>query len=94
MNLGHAAGLTLMGWYLIVPPYVRPYRDSDLRAPLSQWKIVERFDTATACKDYLQETEDDPEFEGLEKVRKMGIAPVALNVARCIFSDVRTSNEK
>ena len=66
----------------------------DLRVPLSQRKIVGRFDTATACKDHLQETKDDPEFEGLEKVRKMGIAPLALNVARCIFSDVRASNEK
>jgi hypothetical protein len=37
---------------------------------------------------------DHPEFEGLEKMRKMGIGLFALKVARCIFSDVRTSNEK
>jgi hypothetical protein len=62
--------------------------------PVSQWKIVQRFDTGTACEDYLQERKDHPEFEGLEKMRKMGIGLFALKVARCIFSDVRTSNEK
>jgi hypothetical protein len=90
MNLRHGAALALAGWYLILPPYVRPYRDSDLRVPLSRWKLIERFDTAAACEDYLVEMKDDPEFEGLQKMRKMGIAPLALHVARCIFSDVRT----
>jgi len=50
MNLQHTAAGALMGWYLFVPPYVYPYNDRDLRVPVSQWRIVERFDTATLVK--------------------------------------------
>jgi hypothetical protein len=61
MNLRQAAALTLMGWYLMVPPYVWPYSQRDLRVPVSQWKLVQRFDTVTACEGYLQEMKEDPE---------------------------------
>jgi hypothetical protein len=64
-----------------------------LRVPLSQWKMVEDFDTAIACKDYLQEMKEEPEAEGLQKLRNMGIPMSALTVAKCIFSDVRTSKK-
>jgi hypothetical protein len=37
---------------------------------------------------------DDPEAEGLKKMGEMGLGLFALRVARCIFSDVRTSNVK
>ena len=61
-----------------------------MRVPVSQWKIVERFDTATLCEDYLQEMRDDPEADGLKRIREMGIGLFALKVAQCVFSDVRT----
>ena len=61
----------------------------DLWAPVSQWKIVQRFDTAIACEGYLQEMKEDPEAEGLQKLRTIGIPTSALTVARCIFSDIR-----
>ena len=60
MNMRDAAALALMGWYLMVPPYVWPYSQRELWAPVSQWKIVERFETATACEGYLQEMKEDP----------------------------------
>ena len=94
MKLHRASALVLMGWYLIVPPYVWPYNQHDLRVELPQWKIVEGFDTATLCEGYLQEMKDNPEAEGLRKMGEMGIGLFALKVARCIFSDVRTSNER
>jgi len=90
MSIRHSAALALMGWYLIVPPYVWPYNQRDLRVPISQWKIVERFDTTTLCEDYLQEMKDDPEAEGLKRMGEMDIGLFAQKVARCIFSDVRT----
>ena len=89
MNLRHAAALALMGWYLTVPPTVGPYRRLDLRVPVSQWKVVQRFDTATTCEGYLQEMKENPEAEGLQKLRNMGIPTSGLTVARCVFSDIR-----
>jgi len=61
-ELHDAAALGLTGWYLMVPPYVGNYRD--LWAPVSQWKIVQRFDTPTACEGYLQEMKEDPAASG------------------------------
>ena len=89
MKLFRSGALVLMGWCLIVPPYVWPYNQHDLWVPVSQWKILERFDTASACEGYLQEMKDDPAAEGIQKMGKMGVGLFALKVARCIFSDVR-----
>ena len=100
MKIRHAAAFALMGWYLIVPPYVLPHiNERELWAPVSQWKIIEHFDTATACEGYLQEMKEDPgalhgeysiaskfKMEGLKKM-EMGIGLFALKYARCIFSD-------
>lgn len=76
-----------------MPPYVWPYNQRDLRVPVSQWKIVQNFDTGTACESYLQEMKDDPGAEGLKRMGEMGIGLFALKVARCIFSDVRGKPE-
>jgi hypothetical protein len=107
MKLCHVAGPVLMGWYLIVPPYMLPhYNQRELWAPVSQWKIVQRFDTATACEGYLQEMKDDPgalhgednvapkfKTDGLKKMGEMRIGLFALKYARCIFSDDPRLNE-
>src|SRR5215469_6650420 len=75
-DLRHAATLTLVGWYLIVPPYVWPYSQRDLRVPISQWKIVQRFDTATPCEDYLLENEGRPRSGGTQNDGRDGYRPV------------------
>ena len=100
MKIGHAAALALMGWYLIVPPYVWPYNERDLWAPVSQWKIVQRFDNPTTSESYLQDMKEDPvalrgeygvapkfTMEGFKKMGEMGIGLFALKYARRIFSD-------
>jgi hypothetical protein len=88
MNVRHAAALALVGWYLLVPPSTSPYYNQhDLWAPVSQWKIVERFETAMACEGYPQEMKEDsgalhgeydvaPQFkmEGLKKMADMSLA--------------------
>ena len=58
MKLGHAAALTLVGWYLLVPPAVCPSNPKSMRpcfldpsAPLNKWTRVGYFDSADAC-DY------------------------------------------
>ncbi len=47
MTLRHAAALALVGWYLMYPP--TPNR------PLSQWEILNIFDSATECRKALED---------------------------------------
>jgi hypothetical protein len=97
MKLCHAAPCVLVAWYLMVPPLVHY---DPLELPVSQWKMVQRFDTATVCEGYLQEMKEDPralhgeysvvpnfKMEGLKKMGDIGIGLFALKYARCIFSD-------
>ncbi len=49
MKLRHAAALALVGWYLMMPPLKGKSVVAD--APLSAWKIVDRFDTAADCEN-------------------------------------------
>jgi hypothetical protein len=53
MNLRHAAALALVGWYLMMPPLAGPNASNlrvDLTAKLSQWEIVDSFDSADVCR--------------------------------------------
>ena len=50
MKLRHAAALTVVGWYLMVPPFRD--KEYDAKAQLSDWSIVKEFDTEKGCKDY------------------------------------------
>src|SRR5271170_3129792 len=52
VNLHHAAVLAFVGWYLMLPPMQggRPNES----APLSQWVIIESFNTAKECNMLLQ----------------------------------------
>jgi len=49
MNLRHAAALTLVGWYLMLPPMnkgsVDPY------APLSEWEVIGSSESASECEE-------------------------------------------
>ena len=45
MKTCNVAALALSGWYLIVPPV-----GGDASAPLSQWRTIDRFDTAQECR--------------------------------------------
>jgi len=48
-NLPHAAGIALVGWYLMAPP---PNSKGDVRfdAPLSLWEVQMSFDSAAGCE--------------------------------------------
>jgi hypothetical protein len=45
MKLRHAAALALMSWYLIDPPAETP----DPNLPLSEWEIVDQFNSKAEC---------------------------------------------
>jgi hypothetical protein len=75
-------GSTFAGWYLIVPTGSKP---TDLNAPLSQWKIWERYESSSdaKCKYDLQ---------GLWEVLKLNLkvespGKEAFLAALCVRSD-------
>jgi hypothetical protein len=53
MKLRHAAGVTLVGWCLIVPPVSQPNQTLEKNAPFSRWVTIETYDTAAACNNEL-----------------------------------------
>jgi hypothetical protein len=61
MNLRHAPALAIVGWCLMLPPLADevkppiPHRTVALSAPLSQWCLVQRFDTAEKCESMRQD---------------------------------------
>lgn len=48
MRLRYAAALALVGWYLLLPPWVARNK-FDAHAPLSKWQKSGKFDTEDAC---------------------------------------------
>jgi hypothetical protein len=48
VNLRHAATLALVGWYLMVPPYVNRKLSTD--ASLSKWEVYVASDSAHECE--------------------------------------------
>src|SRR5579859_7550255 len=56
-KLHHAAASVLVGWYLITPPIKGA--SVELRAPLAEWIIESRHDSAAECrKAKKEETEE------------------------------------
>ncbi len=49
MKLYHVAALSLVGWYLMVPPWSGPDK-FDEKAPLSKWDQDSAYDTAATCE--------------------------------------------
>ncbi len=45
-----AAALTLVGWYLMAPPYTPDMKHSDINAPLAKWHIIDSYDSAAECQ--------------------------------------------
>ena len=59
MKSRHAAALALVGWYLLSPPFINDKTHRSLfavKAPLSQWYMLEVFDTAKECEKALEST--------------------------------------
>ena len=57
MNLRHTAALTLVVWYLILPPISNGTPET--AAPLSRWEIQFKFDTAVKCQSTRDEVAKD-----------------------------------
>lgn len=98
MNARHATVLALVGWCLMVPPYVSPYSQNELFAPVSEWRILQRFDTAADCESQLQKLKEGPvplpgeytvatkfKNNALKRMGEMGIGLFASKDAQCVL---------
>jgi hypothetical protein len=65
MNPRHAAALVLCGWYLMMPP---PYwsKTNPRTAPLRQWRVFGRYDSARECSDERTILKRTPQLEPAE----------------------------
>ena len=50
MKIGHAAPLLLIGWILLVPPDSTIPHSVDSAAPISRWRDIAEFDSASDCQ--------------------------------------------
>jgi hypothetical protein len=82
--LRHAAALVLVGWYLLAPP-AYPATNGMLRwdatVPLSRWKMVKSFDSATQCEAELLIRQRGAKIENKASVRDF------VESFECIASD-------
>jgi len=103
----HAAVLALVGWYLMMPPFVKvgpgprdPGRDRvpDSDAPLSKWFWAGSFDSVDACQ-----RSQEKEISRTQRRNSLSPSPpaetgtnvkTALQRARCIDSDDPRLKEK
>ena len=73
MRLRQATSLTLVSWYLLIPPVFSPMGEqrrsfNDLAAPLNRWDVWLKFDSDSKCEK--------------EKQRLRTEAPLRLRFAR------------
>ena len=67
MKLRHAAVLALVGWYLMAPPLrIRPNEGALPYPPLSEWLVVQQFDSREACLKQLTSVENAKVLVGYE----------------------------
>jgi hypothetical protein len=91
MKSHHAFVVALVGWYLMIPPLVNAPYKIDSEAPLSSWKVYQKFNTADQCKESLSSAQ--------EKYWQTAVAPIGtikkgsrafalqITFARCVSSD-------
>ena len=84
MNCRHAVMLAFAGWYLMLPP-VHGGAQPDTQAPISQWKVFRKFDSAAACREWKLKLEARARKSG-----KYGPRPDFM----CVASDDSPLKEK
>jgi hypothetical protein len=107
MNLRHAAALALVGWYLMLPPFIRvgpdprePGRDivaPDSAAPLSKWFWSGSFDSVEACERSQEKEITETQRRNSLKTSfhaRIDRDEMAFREARCIATDDPRLKEK
>jgi len=91
MKPRHAAALTLVGWYLMIPSSTLPPGVA-YKGPLRKWQIVRGFDTADDCQDFLGSF-----FEDSRQKQALNMLEPAYRdymFAECVASDDPRLKEK
>ena len=82
MKPGHAAALSLVGWYLMTRPLNRNLPDGvDTDAPLGKWTIIGSFDHADDCEIEAKKMTEHYEASG----NKQGATRISLSP--CVATD-------
>jgi hypothetical protein len=79
MKVSHTAELALVGWYLMLPPPALGGRRL-IYEPLSEWKLIETFDSEKTCQQTLTKL--------IERMPDSGI-----DTARCVPSEYLTPDK-
>jgi hypothetical protein len=91
MKSHHAFVVALVGWYLMIPPLVNAPYKIDSEAPLSSWKVYQKFNTADQCKESLSSAQEKYGHTAVAPIGtiKKGSRAFALQItfARCVSSD-------
>jgi hypothetical protein len=85
MKLRHAGALSLVGWYLMVPP-TKNVNQIDPSIRLAKWVVLRAFDTADACN----EAQDQLRYRVSRLNLRVPVASAASEAAefsQCIASD-------
>ena len=85
MKPRHAAALALVGWYLMIPPFVghRPQPE----APLSRWTIYQGFDDAGGCNRINSLTKEYAQKDIAKKSPLWPEMDDALQYAQCVAAN-------
>lgn len=91
MKSNHIAGLVLIGWYLMVPPLVNAPYKIDTEAPMTSWKVYQKFDTEDRCKQTLSAAQSKYNHTATAPIGtiKRGSRAFALQMVfgQCVMSD-------
>ena len=96
----HLAALTLVGWYLMMPPdSAKIPHEVESSAPLPRWSIVATYDTTEKCEaalaDLQSKNRDPIELDTTGRLRRLKKQPAdpALATARAIGSGCVESDD-
>jgi hypothetical protein len=73
MKPRHAVALALVGWYLMMPPPLYHHGGKETVAPLSEWKVIDKFASKGECEEARSKL-----------IERMG---TSIKSANCISSD-------
>ena len=107
INLRHAAALALVGWYLMLPPFIRVAPDPrapgadrvapDSHAPLSKWFWSGSFDSVDDCERSQEKQITETQRRNSLKTSfptRIDRDEMAFREARCIAADDPRLKEK
>jgi len=88
-KIQHVAALTLVGWYLMLPPVVRlgGYLRPNVDAAISEWEDVDSFDSASKCHSAIDGLVRSRQTSKFTHESERPLAVWQAQLAKCIARD-------